>query len=136
MANSNNRIKEPETVHHLVSRIAHRVYFLKDEERNEFIDMMRRTAEFCGIKLIGWCIMTNHFHILAYLPQPQALDEDEILRRYGVLKGLSAASSLSRTLLWFSNPVPMLLNAWVHSIPFGVWVCTSKFPSLTALPVV
>ena len=97
MANSNNRIKEPETVHHLVSRIAHRVYFLKDEERNEFIDMMRRTAEFCGIKLIGWCIMTNHFHILAYLPQPQALDEDEILRRYGVLKGLSAASSLSKT---------------------------------------
>ena len=97
MANSNNRIKEPETVHHLVSRIAHRVYFLKDEERDEFIDMMRRTAEFCGIKLIGWCIMTNHFHILAYLPQPQALDEDEILRRYGVLKGLSAASALSRT---------------------------------------
>lgn len=41
--------------------------------------------------------MTNHFHILAYLPQPQALDEDEILRRYGVLKGLSAASALSRT---------------------------------------
>jgi hypothetical protein len=40
--------------------------------------------------------MTNHFHILAYLPQPQALDEEEILRRYGVLKGLSAASSLSR----------------------------------------
>ena len=97
MANSNNRIKEPETVHHLVSRIAHRVYFLKDEERDEFIDMMRRTAEFCGIKLIGWCIMTNHFHILAYLPQPQALEEDEILRRYGVLKGQSAASALSRT---------------------------------------
>lgn len=97
MANSNNRIKEPETVHHLVSRIAHRVYFLKDEERDEFIDMMRRTAEFCGIKLIGWCIMANHFHILAYLPQPQALDEDEILRRYGVLKGQSAASALSTT---------------------------------------
>jgi REP element-mobilizing transposase RayT len=80
MANSNNRIKEPETVHHLVSRIAHRVSFLKDEGRDEFIDMMRRTAEFCGIKLIGWFIMTNHFHILSYLPQPQALDEDEILR--------------------------------------------------------
>ena len=97
MANSNNRIKEPETVHHLVSRIAHRVYFLKDEERDEFIDMMRRTAEFCGIELIGWCIMTNHFHILAYLPKPQQLDEEEILRRYGMLKGQAAASALSTT---------------------------------------
>ena len=97
MANSNNRIKEPETVHHLVSRIAHRVYFLKDEERDEFIDRMRRTAEFCGIELIGWCIMTNHFHILAYLPKPQQLDEEEILRRYGMLKGQAAASALSTT---------------------------------------
>ncbi len=97
MANSNNRIKEPETVHHLVSRIAHRVYFLKGEERDGFIDMMLRTAEFCGIELIGWCIMTNHFHILAYLPKPQELDEDEILRRYRALKGQSAASALSRT---------------------------------------
>ena len=97
MANSNNRIKEPDTIHHLVSRIAHRVYFLKDEERDGFVDMMRRTAEFCGIELIGWCIMTNHFHILAYLPKPQQVDEDEILRRYCLLKGQAAASALSTT---------------------------------------
>jgi REP element-mobilizing transposase RayT len=97
MANSNNRIKEPDTIHHLVSRIAHRVYFLKDEERDGFVDMMRRTAEFCGIELIGWCIMTNHFHILAYLPKPQQVDEDEILRRYCLLKGQAAASALSMT---------------------------------------
>lgn len=29
MANSNNRSKETDTVHHLVSRIAHRVYFFE-----------------------------------------------------------------------------------------------------------
>ena len=96
MANSNKRTKETDTVHHLVSRIAHRVYFLKDEERDEFIDMMRRSAEFCCLELIGWCIMTNHFHILVYLPNRRELEEDEILRRYGVLKGATAATELAK----------------------------------------
>jgi REP element-mobilizing transposase RayT len=94
MANSNYRTKGHDTVHHLVSRIAHRVYFLKDEERNDFIEMMRRAAEFCGIELIGWCIMTNHFHILAYLPQRKELSEEEVLRRYGVLKGVKAKEEM------------------------------------------
>ena len=75
MANSNYRTKDHDTVHHLVSRIAHRVYFLKDEERNDFIEMMRRTAEFCGIELIGWCIMTNHFHILARMKKCGVIEQ-------------------------------------------------------------
>lgn len=91
MANSNNRIKEYNTVHHLVSRIAHRVYFLKDDERKDFLEILRRASEFCGIKLLGWCVMGNHFHILVHLPPPVVVEEDEVLRRYGILKGGKAA---------------------------------------------
>lgn len=91
MSNSNNRIKEYNTVHHLVSRIAHRVYFLKDDERKDFLEMVRRTSEFCGIKLLGWCVMGNHFHILVHLPVPAVIDENEVMRRYGVLKGEKVA---------------------------------------------
>lgn len=96
MANSNNRIKGYETVHHLVSRIAHRVYFLKDDERKDFLEIVRRTADFTGIRLIGWCVMSNHFHLLVHLPSPEELSESEIVRRYGVLKGQSAASDIER----------------------------------------
>ena len=55
--------------------------------------MIRRAADFTGVKLLGWCIMINHFHILAFLPTPVKVDEKEILRRYGVLKGVSAAAA-------------------------------------------
>lgn len=96
MANSNKRVKEYETVHHLVSRIAHKVYFLKDDERKDFLEIVRRTAEFSGIQLLGWCVMGNHFHLLVYLPVPESIDEGEILRRYGVLKGGKAASNQER----------------------------------------
>ena len=97
MANSNNRIKEHDTVHHLVSRIAHRVYFLKESERMDFLEFVRRTAEFTGIRLLGWCVMGNHFHILVFLPAPEPVDENEILRRYAVLKGRGATNSVRDT---------------------------------------
>lgn len=99
MGISNNRSQEPDSVHHLLCRIAHRVFFMKDDERNDFVEMMRRVAGFCGIKLLGWCIMTNHFHILAYLPvRPEVIDEDEVLRRVEILKGRAGASQLAEEL--------------------------------------
>ena len=97
MANSNGRNKEYETVHHLVSRIAHRVYFLRESERMDFLEIVRRAAEFVGIRLLGWCIMGNHFHILAFLPSPEMLDEREIVRRYGVLNGKNAVTAIEAT---------------------------------------
>lgn len=87
MSASNNRNKEHDTVHHLMSRIAHRVRFLAEDERNDFIEYVRRVTEFSGLKIIGWCIMMNHFHLFVYLPKPIEVEEMEILRRYGVLKG-------------------------------------------------
>lgn len=95
MSHSNNRTKEPETVHHLISRIAHRVYFLKDDERKDFLEIVRRTAQFTGLQLIGWCVMGNHFHLLVFLPMPRFVDEQEVLERYEALKGGQAASSIA-----------------------------------------
>ncbi len=75
MSFSNYRNTSPRTYHHLISRIAHKVYFMTDEVRNDFIEMVRRTADYCGIQLVAWCIMSNHFHILAYLPDSEQLDK-------------------------------------------------------------
>lgn len=98
MSNSNGRNKEYDTVHHLVSRIAHRVYFLEESERMDFLEMARRAAEFADIKLLGWCVMTNHFHLLVHLPVPMVVDEAEVLRRYGILKGEAFAVNKSSML--------------------------------------
>ena len=96
MSNSSCRLKDHETVHHITSRIAHKVRFLQEEaERNDLIEMIRRAADFTGIRLLGWCIMINHFHILAFLPTPVEVDEKEVLRRYGVLKGAQGAAALA-----------------------------------------
>lgn len=94
MSASNNRVSTFSTYHHLMSRIAHQVYFLTEDVRNDFIEMIRRSAEFHGIKLIAWCIMTNHFHLLAYLPEPEVLTEAEVIRRFGILNGETRRKAL------------------------------------------
>ena len=118
MSNSNNRNKDAETIHHLTSRIAHRVYFLKECERNDFLEVMRRTADFTGIKLLGWCVMSNHFHLLIHLPQRVEVGEEEVLRRYGVLKGRAAAEELAKSfLVWRKDEVTgeSRVTAWLES---------------------
>lgn len=81
------RNTEYNTVHHLTSRIAHRAFFLKEDERNDFVDLMVRASEFSGIELLGWCVLDNHFHICVHLPEPQPLSDEEVLRRFRQLKG-------------------------------------------------
>ena len=81
------RNKEYNTVHHLTSRIAHRVFFLKEDERNDFVSLMMRVSAFSGVELIGWCIMNNHFHIYVYLPEPPQMTDEEVLARFKALKG-------------------------------------------------
>ena len=98
MGNSNFRVKECLTVHHVMNRIAHQVFFIKEEERNDFVAMMKRSAEFSGIQLMAWCIMTNHFHLLVFLPERIEVDEAEVVRRVGILKGESGARALQAQL--------------------------------------
>ena len=98
MGNSNFRVKECLTIHHVINHIAHQVFFLREEERNDFVAMMKRTAEFSGIQLIAWCIMTNHFHLLVFLPERIEVDEAEVVRRVGVLKGEAGAKALQAQL--------------------------------------
>lgn len=88
MSESNHRCRKPKTVHHLTSRIAHRVFFLKEEQRNDFMELMMGISEFTGIVLLGWCIMSDHFHILAYLPEVPDLTDEEVMLRYKAIRDL------------------------------------------------
>ena len=59
----------------LISRIAHRAFFLTEDERTRFVDLLRREAAFSGVEVLAYCFMTNHFHILVYVPPPRELSD-------------------------------------------------------------
>ena len=41
-----NRVVEQDRCYHLVSRLAHRAFFLDDEEKDRAVALMRRVEEF------------------------------------------------------------------------------------------
>ena len=62
-------------------RGAHRAFFLDDDEKSRAVELLRRVEEFCGVMVLAYAIMSNHFHIFIYVPEPSALEDDDILRR-------------------------------------------------------
>ena len=65
------RIKhEGEGWYHVVSRTAFQLFKFEDADRNMFVSMMRRVARFCGVEVLNFCVMSNHFHILLHVPEP------------------------------------------------------------------
>ena len=75
----------PNRVYHLISRVAHRAFFLNAEERTRFVELLKRVAAFSGVELLAYCVMTDHVHILVFVPEPEELSDDEVLSRMRIL---------------------------------------------------
>ena len=55
-------------LYHCVSRVVDRQFVLKREEKDVFVRMMREYESFCGVRVLSYCIMSNHFHLLVEVP--------------------------------------------------------------------
>lgn len=59
------RIKNPEAVYHVMARsITEFDMFPKDEDKNHFLDLLKKCVEKWHCKVYAYCLMTNHYHIL------------------------------------------------------------------------
>jgi REP element-mobilizing transposase RayT len=86
------RIKDAgECCYHLVSRTAFQEYRFGDEAKAMFVAMMRRVAFFSGVEVLNYCVMSNHFHILAHVLPRRELGDEELLERVEALYGADNA---------------------------------------------
>jgi REP element-mobilizing transposase RayT len=70
--------------YHAFSRIVDRQCLIGREEKQFFHHWMRRLETFCGVRVLTYCLMSNHFHLLVRVPckaEQPALTEDQ-LRAY------------------------------------------------------
>lgn len=82
------RIKnEGECCYHLVSRTAYQDFKFGDEAKSMFVKMMKRVAFFSGVEVLNFCVMSNHFHILAHVLPKRELTDEELLERIEALYG-------------------------------------------------
>jgi hypothetical protein len=88
----------PVSYTHCVSRIVNRDFVLKEAEKTRFYNLMRMYEEFCGLRIVSYCLMSNHFHLLVEVPRrPEAemLPDDEgLIAHVESSLGEKAATSL------------------------------------------
>ncbi len=76
-------------IYHCISRVVDRRFVFKDLEREKFRTFMRMQENFSGCRVLSYCIMSNHFHLLLEVPpMPEGGISDEVL-----LKRLTAIQS-------------------------------------------
>ena len=78
------RFKAPEhfesAIYHCVSRVVDRRKVLGPQEKEHFVRLMRLYERLYGLRIVTYCVMGNHFHILVEVPRrPETLPTDQAL---------------------------------------------------------
>jgi putative transposase len=81
-------------VYHCISRIVGEAYLLDDECKEKFRSYMWQQAEFAGLQILTYCLMTNHIHILLRVPTPSEVSDAELVDRVQALYGPEAVETL------------------------------------------
>ena len=84
------RVKRDGDAHyHVMSRTNDRRFlFAEVSFRKEIVGLLLRAAEFSGVGLDAYAVMSDHFHVVCGVSRPEGpVPEDEVLRRIAVLRG-------------------------------------------------
>ena len=74
-----------DAVYHCMTRTVNGELLFKDREKEVLRKMIRQVADFCGVDVLTYCVMSNHFHVLLRVPDGAAVSDRELMRRYKVL---------------------------------------------------
>jgi putative transposase len=83
------RIKVParqgEAVYHCMSRTVNGERLFGDVAREVLRRQLWQVADYCGVEIITYTILSNHFHVLVRVPKWQDITDSELVRRFRVL---------------------------------------------------
>ena len=74
-----------EAVYHCMSRTVNGERLLDDVAKEVLRKQLWQIADYCGLEIITYAVMSNHFHVLVRVPQKPAITDTELVRRYRVL---------------------------------------------------
>jgi len=66
------RLRAPEhwksAYYHCISRVVGREFLLGEVEKEHFVRLMRQHERFCRVRVVSYCVLDNHFHLLVEEP--------------------------------------------------------------------
>ena len=94
-------------IYHCISRVVDRRFVFEERECEAFRMFLRMYENFSGCRVLSYCVMSNHFHLLLEVPPMAAggLSDEELLQRLGglysevVVAGVAAELAEARKLV-------------------------------------
>ena len=74
-----------EGVYHCMTRTVNGERLLDDVAKEVLRKQLWQVADYCGVQILTYAIMANHFHVLVRVPKMELVSDGELLRRYAVL---------------------------------------------------
>ncbi len=75
------------TIYHVISRTALDGFPFGDVEKEEFAEIIKQFSSVYFVDIIGYCILDNHFHILAKMYPNHIFTDEEIKKRFAQFYG-------------------------------------------------
>lgn len=74
-------------LYHVISRVVDRRLVFGPTEKERFRTLMRMQEKFTGCRVLSYCVMGNHFHLLLEIPPMDltALSDGELLKRLSAI---------------------------------------------------
>ncbi|MDR3227990.1 MAG: transposase, partial [Puniceicoccales bacterium] len=80
------KIKPDAAVYHCISRTINGEKLFGDTEKEVMRKQLRCVADFCGVTVVTFVLMSNHFHVLVHVPeQGGEVADTELVRRFKAL---------------------------------------------------
>jgi len=73
---------EEEARYHCISRTVGRAFLFGEEEKEKIRREIWLLAEYCGVEVISYVVMSNHYHVLLNVPKRRDVSDEELLRLY------------------------------------------------------
>ena len=87
-------------IFHCISRVVDRRFVFGDAEREHFRMFMRMYENFSGCRVLSYCVMSNHFHLmLEVTPMPAAgISDEELLKRLSAISNEAFVAGVAKEL--------------------------------------
>ena len=86
--------------YHCVSRVVDRRFAFARDEKEKFRMFMRMYENFTGCRVVAYCLMSNHFHLLLEVPPMavEGLSDSELLKRLSAIYNAAVVAEVKKEL--------------------------------------
>jgi len=87
-------------IYHCIARVVDRRLAFGPDDKEQFRIYMRMMENFSGCRVLAYCVMCNHFHILLEVPpKPKVpLTDEQLLKRIGALYSKAFVATVAKEL--------------------------------------